>query len=187
MFNTFLRSISSCSHTWSGAFLQRHTGMSGFEVVGVVLGALPLAIEGAKAYKKLYKIAKDVPRGLRDLIRDLETEKIRLDVTCEHLLDGVAPQHEIRELMKTPFGIAWGPYRELIDIRLWGCLDTVQYRIQEMLKASLDLKEKLSTRRREKSWDAIGDIGSKLKTVFHSQSGNKVGISINPERGMGDQ
>jgi hypothetical protein len=45
--------------------------MSGFEIVGVILGALPLAIEGAKAYGKAVSIASLCGVGVLRAVRFL--------------------------------------------------------------------------------------------------------------------
>lgn len=63
--------------------------MSGFEVAGIILGVVPLAIQAAKGYMTILSSMKDAKRNLKALIHDLETEQVRLEMTCEVLLDGI--------------------------------------------------------------------------------------------------
>lgn len=120
--------------------------MSGFEVIGVilgVLGVLPAAVEAVKSYKSLLSSMKSVERDLRTLIRDLETEQVRLRTTCEILLDGVAPYSIIDSLIESPFGSEWKPYKDQLRLRLWSSSAKFEHHVLEMQKAILDLKDKL--------------------------------------------
>ncbi|KAM3498287.1 hypothetical protein MY10362_008385 [Beauveria mimosiformis] len=121
--------------------------MSGFEVIGVVLGVLgvlPAAVEAVKGYKTLLSSMKHVERDLRTLIQDLETEQVRLRTTCEMLLDGVVPYSVVDTLIESPFGTEWTPYRDRLRLRLWSSSAKFEEHILEMQKAALDLKDKLS-------------------------------------------
>ncbi|KAK5988293.1 hypothetical protein PT974_12437 [Cladobotryum mycophilum] len=68
--------------------------MSGFEIVGVVLGVLgvlPAAVEALQSYKSLLSSLRNVERDLRALIQDLETEQVRLRTTYKD--NGEARHH----------------------------------------------------------------------------------------------
>jgi hypothetical protein len=117
--------------------------MSGFEVVGVVLGVLPLAIEALKSYRAILSRIRSADRDLRALIQDLETEQVRLRTTCEVLLDGIAPLSRIDDIVKKPFGPEWKQFDENIRGRLWTSMDTFRDNAREMEKAAEELSEKL--------------------------------------------
>ncbi|CAG7561089.1 unnamed protein product [Fusarium equiseti] len=117
--------------------------MSGFEVVGVVLGVLPLAIEALKSYRAILSRIRSAERDLRALIQDLETEKVRLQTTCEVLLDGIAPLSRIDDIVKKPFGPEWKQFDENIRGRLWTSMDTFRDKAKEMEEAAEELSEKL--------------------------------------------
>ena len=85
--------------------------VSGFEVVGVVLGAIPIVISFLENY------AKDVER-LKDFIKyknmiqklslDLNTQKTLFRDTCERLLNGIVPAGtDLVWLLDNPGGPAW--------------------------------------------------------------------------------
>ncbi|CAM1503061.1 Fc.00g078370.m01.CDS01 [Cosmosporella sp. VM-42] len=115
--------------------------MSGFEVIGVVLGVLPLAIKAMKEYKAL--LPRPAERDLKALIRDLETEQVCLRNTCELLLEGIAPFSSIDNLIKSPFGPGWKQYSSQIRLRLWTTSTTCEEQVIGMEKAVQELREKL--------------------------------------------
>ncbi|KAH6987131.1 hypothetical protein EDB80DRAFT_589897 [Ilyonectria destructans] len=117
--------------------------MSGFEVVGVVLGVLPLAIEALKAYKSTLSSMRNVERSLKALIQDLETEQVRLRTTCEVLLEGIVPLSMIDTLLETPFGPQWEPYDHQLRLRLWTSSGKFEEQATEMQKAAEELKNNL--------------------------------------------
>ncbi|KAL6408888.1 hypothetical protein AUP68_07836 [Ilyonectria robusta] len=118
--------------------------MSGFEVVGVVLGVLPLAIEALKTYKSTLSSMKNVERSLKALIQDLETEQVRLRTTCEVLLEGIVPLSMIDTLLEKPFGPQWEPYDHQLRLRLWTSSGKFEEQVAEMQNAAEELKNNLS-------------------------------------------
>ena len=119
------------------------TAMSGFEVVGIVLGALPIAVKAAQGYMAILSSVKDAHRNLKALIRDLETENIRLQTTCELLLDGIAPPSVVDKLIQTPFGPDWKPYNDQLRLRLWTTAGKFEEQVVEMRNAADELRAKL--------------------------------------------
>jgi hypothetical protein len=107
--------------------------MSGFEVVGVLLGALPLVVSGLEHVSRLYQIPSLYPssvphtensqyqeglesiksmRRYREIISDLiltfETGAARYTIVCESLLgELMLPDKEYAELLDNPGGIGW--------------------------------------------------------------------------------
>ncbi|KAH7242649.1 hypothetical protein BKA59DRAFT_441911 [Fusarium tricinctum] len=117
--------------------------MSGIEVVGVVLAVLPLAIEALKAYKAMLSRVRGADRDLKALIQDLETEQVRLQTTCEVLLDGIAPLSRIDEIVKKPFEPEWEQFSDNIRERLWTTMNTFKEHARVMQEAAEELREKL--------------------------------------------
>jgi len=123
--------------------LNTFNTMTGFEVVGIVLGALPIAVKAAQGYMAILSSVKDAHRNLKALIRDLETENIRLQTTCELLLDGIAPPSVVDKLIQTPFGPDWKPYNDQLRLRLWTTAGKFEEQVVEMRNAADELRAKL--------------------------------------------
>lgn len=117
--------------------------MSGFEVAGVVLGVLPLAVKALEAYIGVLSNVRHAQRDLKALIRDLETEQLRLQNTCELLLNGVAPPSVIDKLIQTPFSPDWNPYNDRLRLRLWTTCGKFEEQVAEMQMAANELRAKL--------------------------------------------
>jgi len=107
--------------------------MSGFEVVGVLLGALPLVISGLEHVSRLYQTLSLYPssvphtensqyreglesiksmRRYREIISDFiltfETGAARYTIVCESLLgELMLSDEEYAELLDNPGGIGW--------------------------------------------------------------------------------
>ncbi|KAK5652641.1 hypothetical protein OQA88_10234 [Cercophora sp. LCS_1] len=117
--------------------------MSGLEVVGIVLGVLPLAVKALQGYVSVLSSMKNAQRNLNALIRDLETEQIRLQTTCELLLDGVAPPSVIDKLIQSPFGPDWKPYNDRLRLRLWTTSGKFEEQVTQLQQAAQELRAKL--------------------------------------------
>ncbi|KAF7548747.1 hypothetical protein G7Z17_g6849 [Cylindrodendrum hubeiense] len=118
--------------------------MSGLEVIGLVVGLLPLAVQAVKCYRTILSGGRNVDRDLDALIRDLETEHVRLRTTCDVLFDGVVPLPVIDKLIETPFGPESKPYCEKLRLRLWDESGQFEEQVTEMQRAAEDLKAKLA-------------------------------------------
>lgn len=90
--------------------LTRST-MSGIEVAGLVLGALPLIVEVLKAYSNGASTIRRYirfQRPLKSLSTELSIEHVLYQRSCERLLDGLVDDNNEREaLLKKPGGPAW--------------------------------------------------------------------------------
>ncbi|KAM0553957.1 hypothetical protein ACHAPJ_007029 [Fusarium lateritium] len=95
--------------------------MSGFEVVGIVLGSIPLLISAIEAYSKFMRDWGEAPRELRSLNRRLTTEEARLRNVCYLLINDVVPQQDIEPMLSNPFGPLWQieETNDKIRRRLW--------------------------------------------------------------------
>ncbi|KAL7929601.1 hypothetical protein V8C35DRAFT_315252 [Trichoderma chlorosporum] len=120
--------------------------MSGLEFLGAitgVLGVLPMAVDALKTYKSIMASIRNAARDLACLIRDLETEQVRLQTTCEVLLEGIAPFSVIDDMTKDPFGAAWEQYNHLLRLRLWESEREFKNHTLDMRDAVMELREKL--------------------------------------------
>ncbi|KAH0529126.1 hypothetical protein TsFJ059_003909 [Trichoderma semiorbis] len=120
--------------------------MSGLEVLGAitgVLGVLPVAVDTLKTYKNIISSIRNAARDLASLIRDLETEQVRLQTTCEVPLEGIAPFSMIDDMTKDPFGATWEKYSHLLRLRLWESEREFKNYTLDMRDAAMELREKL--------------------------------------------
>lgn len=84
--------------------------MSGIEVVGIVLGALPLMISGIEKYSEGVSAARRLfnpRRELRNLHRAIRTELQVFRNTALLLLHRIATQSEIESLLREPTSNLW--------------------------------------------------------------------------------
>lgn len=124
--------------------------MSGIEVAGLVLGAIPLVIEAFNVYKgTVSKVSKwrRYTREVDRIVRSLRLEHARLESICEKLLSGLVPGTEIDAMMKDPSGPLWKAegLHDKMGIRLWksgedfmGTVEDINYAIDE-IKSKLNL------------------------------------------------
>lgn len=117
--------------------------MSGLDVAGLVLGALPLAVKGLKAYLELVSSLKNVRRDLQGMIRDIETERVLFQNTCESLLVDIVPPSKVDAMIEAPFGAEWKRYDDELRLRLWRSSDEFKKQVSEMKSAVEALEQKL--------------------------------------------
>lgn len=88
--------------------------------MGLVLGAYPWRSKHSKhSYRTILWTMKNTQRGLDAMIRDLKTEMVILQNTCEILLNGIALDSETESMIEDPFGEAWMKYNNEMNIRNW--------------------------------------------------------------------
>lgn len=98
--------------------------MSGIEVAGLVLGALPLLLSGLEYYKEGMIPLKDFVRFemvIRELRRRLQNAHMRFKNTCEKLLNGLLSQDDeslLLLLLRNPGGPEWQTPEMMQKIRL---------------------------------------------------------------------
>ena len=84
--------------------------MSGFEIVGVILGALPLVISALEHYAQGVSTAKrfwQYKLELKSLLRQIKTENAIFINTCEALLTGIVRVDQMTLFLKNPGGQVW--------------------------------------------------------------------------------
>ncbi|KAF4971403.1 hypothetical protein FZEAL_9854 [Fusarium zealandicum] len=107
--------------------------MSGFEIAGVVLGSIPLLVSTLENYKN------------GSLIRNLDTERVKLQNVCEKLLDGLVPPSRIDTMVENPHGALWTEKetQKKIRARLWRSWDVFERTLKDIQSAIGEIYEKL--------------------------------------------
>lgn len=85
--------------------------MSGLEIVGVVLGAIPICVIALDAYIKGTEQRRRLKECRYDLIslrRVLTTHHSILENTCRSLLTGLVSDKTLEQLVKSPNSKGWG-------------------------------------------------------------------------------
>ncbi|KAK5989761.1 hypothetical protein PT974_08021 [Cladobotryum mycophilum] len=122
--------------------------MSGFEVIGVVLGAIPLIISALEHYREGAQVMhrwRNYDRERKSLIRNLMTEHVKLQNTCEGLLVGLVPPTRIEAMVKDPLGDLWKEeeIQRKIRARLSRTWSVFEENIKSMEVAIEEMKRKL--------------------------------------------
>ncbi|KAI0453847.1 hypothetical protein F5B21DRAFT_478081 [Xylaria acuta] len=122
--------------------------MSGFEVVGIVLGTIPLLISALEHYERGMKTIQIVRRRakvMHSLATALSTEQTILRNTCETLLGGIIDPKEIKPLLAEPFGPLWQDpdTKALVEGRLDHTLKDFKALIHSMKEAVEEIRLKL--------------------------------------------
>lgn len=81
--------------------------MSGLEVIGVVLGTIPLLVSAFDTYSTFMRDRGKTTSELKSLKRNLLTERAKLYNVCESLIVDIVPTHEIEPMLQDPFGPLW--------------------------------------------------------------------------------
>lgn len=122
--------------------------MSGFEIAGIALAVLPMALKAFDVYKDYFPSSKKVEEDLRQLVQDLNSEKLRIHNIYERLLASIWDQTTTaRELLKDPNSPKWQELGPEIDARLrtllGGMYNMFQEQLEQFGKASEKLRVKL--------------------------------------------
>ncbi|KAI0153513.1 hypothetical protein BJ166DRAFT_358957 [Pestalotiopsis sp. NC0098] len=115
--------------------------MSGFEVVGVVLGTIPVVLAIIEKYQSTRKSKSE-----RDTLRrSLNTEHTTLQNTCEKLLVNIAPAGKIDAFLNDPFGPLWKTQEahDSVRLRLWKSYDEFEETVRELKDAIDQLGQEL--------------------------------------------
>ncbi|RYP19185.1 hypothetical protein DL765_003500 [Monosporascus sp. GIB2] len=131
--------------------------MSGLEVVGVVLGTIPLIISAIEHYERVIETVHKMRRlakVMHSLARALSTEQRILENTCETLLGGIVPADAIKPLLAEPFGPLWldDKIRLEVERRLDYTATDFKGLVKDMIEALQELRIKL-------------DLGSDRKVI----------------------
>ncbi|RGP69546.1 hypothetical protein FSPOR_4650 [Fusarium sporotrichioides] len=148
--------------------------MSGFEVAGIVLGGIPLVISALEHYKNgvsLIQRYRRYERELQRLIRNLETEQVKLQNVCEKLLDGIVAPSLIDAMVENPGGDLWAKQetQKAIRIRLWKSWDVFERVLRDIQIATDEMYDKLG-HRSETSWSDMTLAAKELKRIAFTLS-----------------
>lgn len=149
--------------------LGRIVFMSGFEVLGVVLGTIPLVISALEHYQQgLHTIRRwhSYEAELQSLKRRLGIEKAIFVNTCEQLLSGIVCSVDHEKLIEEPFGELWAK-PEIIDqvvLRLDHVFEPFRETLVAMNTALGEIKAKLGL-------DEQGEVSTRLDIRIPRGSG----------------
>lgn len=123
--------------------------MSGFEVAGLVLGAIPLVLAAFEIYSDAFSKVEKWKRYAREvgrIGRSLRLEQARLESICEKMLNGLVPVTDIEAMMKDPRGPLWKAkgLHEKMAIRLWKSGKDIMAAIEDINSAINEIKIKLN-------------------------------------------
>lgn len=118
--------------------------MSGLEIAGLVLGAIPVAIAALEGYRKCLSRSKGAVAQLAMIQTDLRTEQKRLYIIMRSLLRGMVPPEEIEKLLSDYRNQDWKRWNEEMRLRLWVTYDIVKEEIDNINEAVKDLHHKLA-------------------------------------------
>lgn len=123
--------------------------MSGFEIAGLVLGAIPLVIGAFQVYSDTFNKVDKWKRYAREvgrISRSLRLEQARLESICEKLLSGLVPVTDIEAMMKDPRGPLWKAkgLHDKMAIRLWKSGNDIMAAIEDINRAIDEIKVKLN-------------------------------------------
>ena len=105
--------------------------MSGFEIAGVVLGAIPIAIELYDVYRTRSESVFKYAEVMRKFVRTLHTAHSRLRNCLEKLLHGRVDDAMFSELLDTPKTTAWSDsevekqLRDVLQQSYFGYIETL--------------------------------------------------------------
>lgn len=122
--------------------------MSGLEVVGVVLGSIPLVISALEHYRdglRTIQRWRKYDRELQSLIRNLTTEQAKFKDICEKLLMGIVQPSRIEMMVEKPLGDLWleKETQKKIKARLWRNWDVFEGNLKDIKAAIEEMMERL--------------------------------------------
>ncbi|RYP79085.1 hypothetical protein DL771_000063 [Monosporascus sp. 5C6A] len=119
--------------------------MTGFEIIGIVLGTIPIAVSLAEEYRKAIQAWRKYDREVKRLILRLKTEQNLLQSHCEKLLSGIVNHAEIEPMIHEPFGPLWKEQRinGMARQRLWKSYVIFEETVWGMQEAAEKLTKKL--------------------------------------------
>jgi len=122
--------------------------MSGFEIIGVVLGSIPLMISALEHYERglmTVRVLQNRAKMMHALATSLSTEETILRNTCETLLAGIVDPEDLQLLVADPFGPLWQDpnTKALIERRLDHTLKDFKALVHSMNEAIEEMRSKL--------------------------------------------
>ncbi|KAF2147511.1 uncharacterized protein K452DRAFT_8329 [Aplosporella prunicola CBS 121167] len=154
--------------------------MSGFEVIGVLLGAWPLLVQGLISYKERADMLLKHEETMNGFIWKLRVEHTVFRSSCERLIDGLAEDADLEGLLTNPNVEAWkNSLRQGLDKKLksrlghsledcWEALFRLAINIEKLMtlaglgEQDKSIRDSLSkyqkkSKRREEMWRKLKD------------------------------
>lgn len=122
--------------------------MSGIEIIGVVLGAIPLVISGFEHYAdgvRTIKVICGASREFKALSRKLGAEEVLYRNTLELLLSDCLDLQKHNELTREPDGVAWEDLevKAALQGRLQEAYDSFIEHVRSVAEALDEIKGRL--------------------------------------------
>jgi hypothetical protein len=122
--------------------------MAGIEVVGIVLGSIPLIISALEHYRdgvSTIQRWRKYERERQSLIRSLKTERVKMHNICEKLLAGLVAPSQVHEMIQNPFGQLWQEEAVMrkIRARLEESIEVFRSIVEDMKDAILEMMRRL--------------------------------------------
>jgi hypothetical protein len=122
--------------------------MSGIEVAGLVLGAIPIILAGLNFYAEGVRVTRrywKYEQGVKDLLRQLGTELAIYGNSIKLLLNGVIRQKEIAFFLVEPSGKRWKDpvFETKLRLRLGTSFDSYLGTVNHLVDIAERFKDKL--------------------------------------------
>ncbi|KAF5723594.1 hypothetical protein FMUND_1702 [Fusarium mundagurra] len=130
--------------------------MSGLEIAGLILGAIPVAIEALKSGSQgiaILRRSRRYENELERLVNKLENERVRLQDVSEKVLVDLVPHSRIEELLQSP-GRMFNDDPELkakLRRRLWKGFDLFDQTLKEINAAMNEAINRISLQIQDES------------------------------------
>ncbi|KAI1083376.1 hypothetical protein F5B20DRAFT_526715 [Whalleya microplaca] len=150
--------------------------MAGVEVVGIVLGSIPLVISALEHYGDIVRTFdrwRFTVRELESLKRRLGTQHAIFVNTCENLLRGIVPATYLEAMIAEPFGPLWQDtdIKYKIEMRLDHVVEPFRNTAKIMVEAVEQFKNRLGL-------DENGEVGwTEAKAIVRKRK--RVTFTIN--------
>jgi hypothetical protein len=157
--------------------------MSGIEVAGIVLGAIPLVISGLEHYSegaRTIKSMRDYPKEFATLSRRLRVENETFRNTMELILSGFVGGRTLNDMLTQPGGKAWAETQVEQELRriLQGSYNVFLETVVGMNEALIAFIERLKLGLDGRvghfntfaSWGCHADRSSRAHSIARSRS-----------------
>ncbi|KAF5661983.1 hypothetical protein FDENT_13429 [Fusarium denticulatum] len=130
--------------------------MSGLEIAGLVLGAIPIAIETLKMGSQgivIFRRSRRYENELERLMNKFENERVRLQDVFEKLLIDLVPHSRIESLVRDPLGLLRDEpqLNTKLRRRLWRGFDLFNKTLGEIKTAMEEATERINVQVQDKS------------------------------------
>lgn len=149
---------------------EKNRAMSGLELAGVVLGAIPLIVAALENYGNGLSTLqrwRRYERELRSLIRNLKTEHVKLQNVCEKLLLGLVRPSRIEAMINDPMGDMWkeDETHDKVRARLHKCFNVFEATVRDVQEAVEEMDRRINAQK----GGAVSEFKKAVFTLRRSQ------------------